>query len=508
MSVDHQSTPPQPGDWARSCPFSPTILILKGGGVKGIAYVGALSVLHEYGFRFDHFVGSSAGAIAAALLTAVYSVDELGDVLKKTDFNSFKDDWLPVALLLLPIRKGLYPGKKFRAWLEKLLRAKFPELQNVIEIRSGHLKSRGGRLTVFTSTKGRRYFPFDSGDPLDRSDRPSFSISFACRCSMAIPYFFTPETIEGEYVVDGGTQNNYPVFALCDFDPSVKAKDFIGLYLGHKNEVSYKKLFTLDLFSIFSEASDREALDAFIDRTVVIDPRPIRTTDFSLSEDDTQFLLAEGRASALQWLYHSTDRKPPLESVNQAVAEAEKLRQERIEERWWRSVKRTIVVFVLIVAVACLFIPVSTMVRADAEPKSLCWHEILAPEWYTRELNYRLGNRTYPPGMSERTYRLNWVSEIPEYSYRVELSFPVEYRTYSKIYRGIKGDVEPVDLPGDGRPVIISLPAGLTESYYTVILPIPDEQREQFEHSKNFAVLVKGRVSIFGWLRRKARAIW
>ena len=328
MSARCQSTPNQSGDWPRSSPFSPTILILKGGGVKGIAYVGALSVLHEYGFRFDHFVGSSAGAIAAALLAAGYSVDELGAVLKKTDFHSFKDHWLPVALLLFPIRKGLYPGTKFRAWLETLLRAKFPELQGMLEIRSGRLESRGERLTVFTSIKGRRYFPFDSDfrrkherkrDDVSDHD-PGFSISFACRCSMAIPYFFTPETIEGEYAVDGGTQNNYPVFALRDFDPSVRTQDFIGLYLGHKNEVSYKKLFTLDLFSIFSEAGDSEALRTFIDRTIVIDPRPIRTTDFSLSEEDTQFLLAEGRASALQWLYHSTERKPPLESVNKAVA--------------------------------------------------------------------------------------------------------------------------------------------------------------------------------------------
>ena len=45
-------------------------LVLAGGGVKGIAHAGVLSVLHEHGYRFERAAGTSAGAIVAALVAA------------------------------------------------------------------------------------------------------------------------------------------------------------------------------------------------------------------------------------------------------------------------------------------------------------------------------------------------------------------------------------------------------------------------------------------------------
>ena len=46
-------------------------LALEGGGVKGIAIVGAVSVLAEAGYRFARVAGTSAGAIAATLIAAI-----------------------------------------------------------------------------------------------------------------------------------------------------------------------------------------------------------------------------------------------------------------------------------------------------------------------------------------------------------------------------------------------------------------------------------------------------
>ncbi|HTU96649.1 MAG TPA: patatin-like phospholipase family protein, partial [Solirubrobacteraceae bacterium] len=46
-------------------------LALEGGGVKGIGIVGAVSALAEAGYRFQRVAGTSAGAIAAALIAAI-----------------------------------------------------------------------------------------------------------------------------------------------------------------------------------------------------------------------------------------------------------------------------------------------------------------------------------------------------------------------------------------------------------------------------------------------------
>jgi predicted acylesterase/phospholipase RssA len=86
---------------------------MKGGGVKGIAYVGALQVLEDYEYKFQHYVGTSAGAISAALLAVGYSPQALGDVLATTNFKQFRDGYLLPSLLMLPFRKGLYTGENF-----------------------------------------------------------------------------------------------------------------------------------------------------------------------------------------------------------------------------------------------------------------------------------------------------------------------------------------------------------------------------------------------------------
>lgn len=316
-------------------PFEPSILIIKGGGIKGIAYAGALEVLEKYGYEFDHFVGTSAGAITAALLATNHSTEDIRKILSQTDFKKFKDGSLLISLLLLPFRKGLYPGKTFQKWMESCLRTRFPELQRTVPIRFKHLRTLGRRLTIFTSVKGKSGFSFDS-----RKNSPTAeeTISFACRCSMAIPYLFTPQRIGGQWAIDGGAQNNYPVVALREFfrDLGVVPSDFLGLYLGSKNaDDDDSKLFFPDVFKILTDSRDEETKEKFIDRTIVIDPSPIKTADFSLTLKEIEFLIAEGKASALRWLREWADGTRPLEEeVLTAESQANELRNEVIAARY------------------------------------------------------------------------------------------------------------------------------------------------------------------------------
>lgn len=56
-------------------------IVLEGGGTKGIAYVGCLQALQELNYNFDNVVGTSAGAITAALLYLGYSPEEIKNIL-------------------------------------------------------------------------------------------------------------------------------------------------------------------------------------------------------------------------------------------------------------------------------------------------------------------------------------------------------------------------------------------------------------------------------------------
>ena len=76
-------------------------LVMKGGGVKGLAYVGALEVLKDH-YSFDIYVGTSAGAITAAFLGAEIELKKIEDLLRNTDFESLlKEERLPKLILNL-----------------------------------------------------------------------------------------------------------------------------------------------------------------------------------------------------------------------------------------------------------------------------------------------------------------------------------------------------------------------------------------------------------------------
>jgi NTE family protein len=69
-------------------------LVFEGGGVKGIAYVGAMQVLEEEGILQDikRVGGTSAGAINATLFALGFTNIQVRNILKKLDFNNFMDE--------------------------------------------------------------------------------------------------------------------------------------------------------------------------------------------------------------------------------------------------------------------------------------------------------------------------------------------------------------------------------------------------------------------------------
>ena len=105
-------------------------LVLEGGGVKGNALVGALSVLEERGFQTQNVAGASAVAIVAALHAAGYNALELRDIIKDLDFSRFRDtswvDRIPFVGSPLSILAdlGIYEGKQLLEYIGELLEKK------------------------------------------------------------------------------------------------------------------------------------------------------------------------------------------------------------------------------------------------------------------------------------------------------------------------------------------------------------------------------------------------
>jgi len=206
-------------------------LIFEGGGVKGIAYVGALKVLSEKGVldQIERVAGTSAGAINAVLLSLRYTPDETREVLSQLDFNNFMDDDWGVARDTKRLLKeyGWYKGDYFREWIGGLIARKVGNPDATFS----ELKAKGCLDLYLVGTNiSTRYSEVFSAEHTPRT-----RVADAARISMSIPLFFTSiKDARGDCFVDGGVLNNYPV-KLFD------RKKYLtpALVASHSREASY-----------------------------------------------------------------------------------------------------------------------------------------------------------------------------------------------------------------------------------------------------------------------------
>jgi predicted acylesterase/phospholipase RssA len=268
----------------------PFAIILKGGGVKGLAFAGALLELEEH-FSFNAFAGTSAGAIAAVLLGAGYKPTELLNELSNKDFNDFKDASFFKSIVNFISKEGFYPGDNIETWINQLLKVKINNKLNEIQ-----LCDLLTHTTVYASRIKDGTLVFDS-----QGERKETHAAFAARCSMSIPYFFSPKQVDGVRVYDGGMRNNFP---LKRFVEDNNQNPFIGLYI--KSGTKKGGWVLGELLNVAIDGEEFEIVDANLDKVVVIDTDPIATTDFNLDEDKKNFLVLAGRVGALEYIttYH------------------------------------------------------------------------------------------------------------------------------------------------------------------------------------------------------------
>jgi NTE family protein len=182
-------------------------LVFEGGGVKGIAYVGALAILEERGIlpQITRIGGTSAGAINAVLLGVGYTRDEMLQILLDLDFSGFlDDDWGIVRDTARVLREyGWYKGDFFHNWIGSLIEKKVGNAHATFNDLHGRCRDMYFMGTNL-STRFSEVFSFEH--------TPRMRVADAVRISMSIPLFFTAITsVRGDCYVDGGVLDNYPI---------------------------------------------------------------------------------------------------------------------------------------------------------------------------------------------------------------------------------------------------------------------------------------------------------
>jgi NTE family protein len=226
------------------------VLVLSGGGARGVAHIGVLRVLEELRIAPDMVIGTSMGSIIGGLYAAGWSTDEMQELVESTDWTTVftdridredrsfrrKQDDRPVMIQGRLHFKGLKPvlpsGVIDGQRLELILRtvealspatADFDELP--ISFRAVAADIATGEAVVIGSG----------------------SLAMAMRASMSVPGAVPPVVIDGRSLVDGGIAANLPVGIARELGArSIIAVDISSPLLAEEDEdfESFMKVFT------------------------------------------------------------------------------------------------------------------------------------------------------------------------------------------------------------------------------------------------------------------------
>ena len=222
-------------------------LALSGGSIRAAVHIGVLQALEAVDLRPEVIAGTSGGAIVAAMVATGLSGNQMEEVFRSyISRRRALVDWNWWGLLLaLAGRKGRAAGFLRGMALERSLQESLGSWETLAQLGTsmGDDRSRllihavdlhDGRETLFCDTA--------TGASLSRCTRGLYSryriicsctIARAGRASCSIPGVFQPTAIGGQYYVDGGIRQGYPLQALLD---AGGVRHVLGVQLGYAGE--------------------------------------------------------------------------------------------------------------------------------------------------------------------------------------------------------------------------------------------------------------------------------
>jgi len=249
-------------------------LVLSGGGVRGLYYIGIIKKLEELNImkNINCIAGASIGAFFGSLIAIGFTSTELADFIllfniskiKKTNMSNFFSFF------------GIDEGINLEIILEKMFEMK--GFNKNITFGDFYKKTKKDLIItgVCINEKKCHYF--------SHTNTPDMKIIMGIRISTAIPLYFTPVYYDNKLWVDGGIIDNYPISLFKN-----KLDKTLGIYLSEKK--NYSEISNLEdyfgcIIQSFSEGIAMKSICGFENNTIIIltDNMNFLNTDFDKNQ--------------------------------------------------------------------------------------------------------------------------------------------------------------------------------------------------------------------------------
>ncbi len=224
---------------------------MEGGGIKGIAYGGAMAELENRGIlrKIIRVAGTSAGAIQASLLAVGYSAEEISEIIATTPIESFNDDgFINKGTKRLINEYGWFRGEEFLSTME-----------NLILNRTGNANLTFAQLHELAKSYPFRDLYVVGADLSDQKtvvfsyeNYPDMRIADAVRISMSIPLYYKALWVnpKGKIIANPSPEDNCHLFVdggiLMNFPINIFDKT---MYFPKNNQLGFKTEKVQEIFN-------------------------------------------------------------------------------------------------------------------------------------------------------------------------------------------------------------------------------------------------------------------
>lgn len=287
--------------------MSPTTLVLSGGGIRGIATLGALQYLIDHNHitieQFNTFIGTSIGSVLSVLLIIGYSPSKIYEIMYRIDLSDFA---FYIDAYNFYHKFGFDIPNRIIILIERLL--KYKNIDTSITLEQFYQKF--NKDLIMTTINLSNY----KGIYLSHIHYPNLSLIEALKMTTAIPFIFEPVIYKNEFYIDGGLFDNYPIQLKEDSIGIILVEKSIDVPMKDFSLFSYvKHVFNFSIFkNVYYKAKQ------FSDKTILIEFDKIITTEaykFDIDNDSKKQWYEFGFYKAEEFILKK-HKKKIIESIN------------------------------------------------------------------------------------------------------------------------------------------------------------------------------------------------
>ena len=257
-------------------------LVVSGGGMKGMASLGAVAALKRAGAlrHVKTVVGTSAGALVAAALT----VDRANLALVRAFADAAYQPDIDLSRLLATF--GIDSGGQLDRWISVLLGCRSCSFRDL------HLRT-GIKLVVCVTNVTDRRPEYLSVDTV-----PDMDVALALRMSCSVPLYFAAVRHGDKMYVDGAVSDNFPMTWATD--NARNKTTVLGLAFRHRASDPCNGI--EQYVGALLECSTRRFYGDDDKRVVLLNTGARSAFEFDMSKRDMEKLYVSGARQARAWL--------------------------------------------------------------------------------------------------------------------------------------------------------------------------------------------------------------